>query len=133
MEFNLVLLFYINPQGTLSEMASWGPKNCRSKIFPFLYSLGHTEAKKIPEYFFHWYHLACFFQMKILKKFFLAKTHQKGPKIGCSQKKFFAKWPEKHLENFTHIAKICSKCSSGHFAKIFFFGYNQFLDLPDEF
>ena len=92
---------------TVSEMVSWGPKNCRSKIFPFLYSLGHTEAKKIPEYFFHWYHLACFFQMKILKKFFLAKTHQEGPKIGCSQKNFFCKMTRKTLRKFhTHCKNL---------------------------
>ena len=43
---------------TVSEMASGGLKNCWSKIFPFLYSFGYTEAKEIPEYFFHQYHLA---------------------------------------------------------------------------
>jgi len=30
-----------------------------------------------------------FFQMKILKKTFFAKTHQEGPKIVFSQKNFF--------------------------------------------
>ena len=28
------------------EMDPRGPKNCRSKILPFFYSFGHTEAKK---------------------------------------------------------------------------------------
>ena len=74
-----------------------GPKNGWSKICLFLYSNGHTEAKKIPENFFPWYHLACFFKMKIFKKFFLAKTHQEGPKIGYSQKNFFCKMTRKKL------------------------------------
>ena len=54
------------------EMDPRGPKNGQSKICPFLYSNGHTEAEKIPENFFPWYHLACFFEMKIFKKIFLA-------------------------------------------------------------
>ena len=93
-----------------SLWVKWTPevrKFRRSKIFLFLHSLGHTEAKKIPEIFFHWYHLACFFQMKILKKFFLAKTHQEGPKIGCSQKKFFCKMTRKTLKKFhTHCKNL---------------------------
>ena len=80
-----------------------GPKNGRSKICPFLYSNGHTEAKKIPENFFPWYHLACFFQMKIVKKIFLAKTHQEGPKIVSSQKNFFSNMTRKNLEKIKHI------------------------------
>ena len=84
-----------------------GPKNGWSKICTFLYSNGHTEAKKIPEKFFPWYHLACFFQMKILKKIFLAKTHQEGPKIGCSQKKIFCKMTRKTLRtNFCNVCEI---------------------------
>ena len=79
----------------------------RSKICPFLYSNGHTEAKKIPENFFPWYHLACFFKMKIFKKFFLAKTHQEGLKIGCSQ-------------------KFVLSFFSGHFAKTFFGALTNF-------
>ena len=73
-------------------------KNGRSKICPFLYSNGHTEAKKIPENFFPRYHLACFFKMKIFKKFFLAKTHQEGPKIISRRKNFFMKILKKNLE-----------------------------------
>ena len=38
---------------TVLEMDPRGPKNGRSKILLFLYSFGHTEAKKIPEIFFH--------------------------------------------------------------------------------
>ena len=77
----------------------------RSKICPFLYSNGHTEAKKIPENFFPWYHLACFFKMKIFKKFFLAKTHQEGLKIGYSKKKFFCKMTRKTLRKISHKKK----------------------------
>ena len=90
----------------VSLWVKWTPevrKFRRSKIFLFLYSLGHTEAKKIPEFFFHRYHLACFFQMKILKKLFLAKTHQEGPKIGYSKKIFFCKMTRKNLEKFKHV------------------------------
>ena len=61
---------------TVFEMDPEGPKNGRSKICPFLCSNWHTEAKKIPENFFPWYHLACFFQMKILKKKYLAKVQK---------------------------------------------------------
>ena len=43
-----------------------------------------------------------------------------------AKKIFFAKWPEKHLENFTHIPKICSKCFSGHFAKKCFLATTNF-------
>ena len=46
---------------TVLEMDPGGPKNGRSKICPFLYSNGHTEAKKISENFLPWYHLTCFF------------------------------------------------------------------------
>ena len=83
----------------------------RSKICPFLYSNGHTEAKKIPENFFPWYHLACFFKMKIFKKIFLAKTHQEGPKIGYSQKKFFCKFS---------FEKIMLSGTSGKNFQVFF-------------
>ena len=47
-----------------------GPKNGRSKICPFLYYNGHTEVK-------------------ILKKNYLAKTHQEGPKIDLAKIFFF--------------------------------------------
>ena len=83
---------------TVLEMDPRGQKNGWSKIYPFLYSNGHTEAKKIPENFFPRYHLACFFKMKIFKIFFLAKTHQEGLKIGYSQKKIFCKMTKKNLE-----------------------------------
>ena len=86
-------------------MEPGGPKNGRSKICPFLYFNGHTEAKKIPEIFFPWYHLAYFFQMKIQKKF-LAKTHQEGPKI-ISRIFFFLM--TKKLRKKTHIFVLIKK------------------------
>ena len=105
----------------------------RSKICPFLYSNGHTEAKKIPENFFPWYHLACFFKMKIFKKFFLAKTHQEGLKIGYSQKKIFCKMTrkfffQKDLEKIHSffLMRNFSKCFSGHFAKKIFLAVTNF-------
>ena len=105
----------------------------RSKICPFLYSNGHTEAKKIPENFFPWYHLACFFKMKIFKKFFLAKTHQEGPKIGYSQKNFFCKMTRKKLfqkdlekiHSFFSMQNF-SKFFSGHFSKKIFLAVTNF-------
>ena len=85
------------------EMDLRSPKN----FLMFLYSFGHTEAEKIAENFFHWYHLAWFFQMKICKKNFLAKTHQEGPKIGYSQKNFFCKMTRKTLRKFhTHCKNL---------------------------
>ena len=62
---NLILTCNNKNNITVLEMDPRGPKNGRSKICLFLYSNGHTEAKKIPENFFPWYHLACFFKMKI--------------------------------------------------------------------
>ena len=83
-------------------------KNGRSKICPFLYSNGHTEAKKIPENFFHWYHFLCYkkiclnfskcFSGHFAKKFFLAVTNFWTFLMSFRQKKFFA--------NF-HLKKSC--------------------------
>ena len=93
---------------TVLEMDPRGPKNCRSKILPFLYSFGHTEAKKIPENFFHWYHFLCykktclnfskFFSGHFEKKIFLAVTNFWTFLMSFSQKNFFA--------NF-HLKKSC--------------------------
>ena len=73
--------------------------------YTFLKSSWHTDAKKIPEKLIYWRHLACFFQNKISQKFFLAKTHLEGPKIGCSQKKFFCKMTRKTLRKNSHRKK----------------------------
>ena len=94
-----VILKYLNQAKIMplcANMTREVRKIRRSKICLFLYSNGHTEAKKIPENFFPWYHLACFFKMKIFKKFFLAKTHQEGPKIGYSQKNIFLQNDQKN-------------------------------------
>ena len=90
-----------------------GPKNGRSKILPFLYSFGHTEAKKIPENFFLWYYWACFFSNS-----FLAKTHQEGPKIVFS--KILAKWPEKNLVNSSIFFYNIKTGSKGKIFQVFF-------------
>ena len=97
----------LNPKDPISvkTLSREVRKNGRSKICPFLYSNGHTEAKKIPENFFPWYHLACFFKMKIFKKILLAKTHQEGLKIGYSQKNFFWKMTRKSLRKILHRKK----------------------------
>ena len=73
--------------------------------YTFLKSLWHTDAKKIPEKLIYWRHLACFFQKTkfFWKNFFLAKSHQEGPKMIFSQKNFFWKknfFLKKHLEKF---------------------------------
>ena len=82
-------------------------KMASQKFGRFCILMGLLKLKKIPENFFHWYHLAWFFQMKILKKMFLAKAHQEGPKIGCSQKKFFCKMTRKTLRtNFCNVCEI---------------------------
>ena len=82
------VLFFFLIQQYLSLCLKWTRevrKNGRSKICPFLYSNGHTEAKKIPENFFHWYHFLCY--KKICLNFSKCFSGHFAKKIffGCNQ------------------------------------------------
>ena len=74
----------------------------------------YTEAKKIPENFFPWYHLACFFKMKIFKKIFLAKTHQK------IQKHFLQNDQKKTQKNSSIFFYNIKSGTSGKNFQVFF-------------
>ena len=107
------------------EMDPWCPKNGWLKICTFLYSNEHTEAKKIPEKSFPWYHflwykkiclnfLKCFLVI-LQKNFFLAVTNFWTFLMSYSQKFFLrifiwkkhAKWYQ--WKNFSGIflASVC--------------------------